>query len=244
MSEYINADCMDYLPTYADDEFDLAIVDPPYGGGAVDDADDAFNGAVVGRFGGRFAKYELGGVPEIKAARTGGNWWTRYQVNGGTFDRDIRHWDIAPSREYFEQLFRVSKNQIIWGGNYFDLPPTRCFIVWRKSQIPLEGFTMSALEYAWTSFNQNARMYVCPSNATSTNQRIHPTQKPVELYKWLLENFAEPGMRILDTHVGSASSLIACERLGFEYTGFEVYKTYYDMSRERMERELAQLTLF
>lgn len=237
MSEYINADCMDYLPTYADDEFDLAIVDPPYGGG----------GRLMQT---TYSEAQSSGVledashPTISVSRTGGGWATRYQVNGGTFDRDICHWDVAPPKEYFEQLLRVSKNQIIWGGNYFDLPPTRCFIVWRKANIPLEGFTMSALEYAWTSFNQNARMYVCPSNATSTNQRIHPTQKPVELYKWLLDNFAEPGMRILDTHVGSASSLIACERLGFEYTGFEVDKTYYDMSRERMERELAQLTLF
>lgn len=243
MSEYINADCMEYLPSYADGEFDLAIVDPPYGGGATADAEDSFNGAVVGRFGGHFAKFDLGGVQEIKASRTGGTWAAKYS-DSTIFDRDIRHWDVAPSQEYFEQLFRVSKNQIIWGGNYFELPPTRCFIVWRKVNIPISGFTLAPCELAWTSFNRNAAIYEFASNGSERNPRIHPTQKPVALYMWLLENFAEKGMRILDTHVGSASSLIACERLGFEYTGFEVYKTYYDMSRERMERELSQLTLF
>ena len=249
--EYINGDCMDYLPKFADGEFDLAIVDPPYGGGSTSDADESFNGAIVGRFGGRFANYAgvekpTGGVEStaISASRTGGTWATKYQTNGGIFDRDIRHWDIAPDREYFEQLRRVSRHQIIWGGNYFDLPPTRCFIIWRKTNIPTDGFTMTSVEYAWTSFNRNAECFEKGSAGTARNPRIHPTQKPVELYMWLLDKFAEPGMRILDTHVGSASSLIACERMGFDYVGFEIDKTYYRMSRERMERELAQRTLF
>ncbi len=250
MSEYINGDCMDYLPKFSDNEFDLAIVDPPYGGGCSADANDTFNGAIIGRFGGQFARYfendsRGGALTAIgRVGRTGGTWATKYQTNGGIFDHDIRHWDIAPSREYFDQLFRVSKNQIIWGGNYFYLPPTRCFLVWRKTNIPTEGFTMCAVEYAWTSFNKNAMVFERHSSGTQQNPRIHPTQKPIELYQWILGNFAENGMRILDTHVGSGSSLIACERMGFEYVGFEINETYYRMSRERIERETAQGTLF
>ena len=103
---------------------------------------------------------------------------------------------------------------------------------------------MSAVEYAWTSFNRNALIFEKGSQGTRQSPRIHPTQKPVELYQWLLTNFAESGMRILDTHVGSGSSLIACERMGFDYVGFEVNQTYYDMSTERIERETAQGVLF
>ena len=183
-------------------------------------------------------------TPSIKAGRTGGTWATKYQTNGGIFDHDIRHWDIAPEPAYFEQLRRISKNQIIWGGNYFDLPPTRCFIVWRKRNIPAEGFTMAPVEYAWTSFNRNAECFEKSSSGTPSKPRIHPTQKPVELYVWLLDKFAEPGMRILDTHVGSGSSLIACERLGFEYVGFEVNRTYYELARRRIDDETRQLALF
>ena len=250
MREYVNGDCMDYLPKFSDNEFDLAIVDPPYGGGgqqmlttpstarlldALVDSSPATSRTIRGG----------GALTAIgRVGRTGGTWATKYQTNGGIFDHDIRHWDIAPSREYFDQLFRVSKNQIIWGGNYFDLPPTRCFLVWRKTNIPTEGFTMCAVEYAWTSFNKNAMVFERHSSGTQQNPRIHPTQKPIELYQWMLSNFAEKGMRILDTHVGSGSSLIACERMGFEYVGFEINETYYRMSRERIERETAQGTLF
>ena len=218
--EFINADCMDYLPKYPDNHFDLAIVDPPYGGGA-----DSIP------------------TPSVTCTRTGGGWSKRYQTNGGIFDHDIRHWDIAPSPEYFAELFRISKNQIIWGGNYFSLPPTRCFIVWRKTNIPTHGFTMSPVEYAWTSFNRNAMCFDRHSSGTLRKPHIHPTQKPIELYVWLLDKFAEQGMRILDTHVGSGSSLIACERMGYEYVGFEINATYYRMASKRIEEETRQLTL-
>lgn len=182
-------------------------------------------------------------TPSVKCGRTGGTWATKYQTNGGMFDHDIRHWDIAPEPAYFKELQRISKNQIIWGGNYFDLPPTRCFIVWRKTNIPAEGFTMAPVEYAWTSFNRNAECFEKSSAGTQRKPRIHPTQKPVELYTWLLDKFAEPGMRILDTHVGSGSSLIACERMGFEYVGFEINRTYYRIASERIKAETAQMTL-
>ena len=251
MSEFINADCMDYLPNYPDNYFDLAITDPPYGGGVSSDRREAYH-SKRGRFGQRFDRYfenDSGGAdsiatPTIKAGRTGGTWATKYQTNGGMFDHDIRHWDIAPEPAYFEQLKRISKNQIIWGGNYFDLPPTRCFVVWRKTNIPSEGFTMAPVEYAWTSFNRNAECYEKSSAGTQRKPRIHPTQKPIELYMWLLDKFAEPGMRILDTHVGSGSSLIACERMGFEYVGFEINRTYYRIANERIKQETAQATIF
>lgn len=247
--KFINADCMEYLPTFSDGEFDLAITDPPYGGGlsmtqqtASTQSEDVLGKGLTGtsiRQGGRAWSNAY-----IAAGRTGGTWATKYQTNGGIFDQDIRHWDIAPEPAYFKQLQRVSANQIIWGGNYFDLPPTRCFIVWRKTNIPAEGFTMSPVEYAWTSFNRNAECYEKGSSGTLRKPRIHPTQKPVELYMWLLDKFAEPGMRILDTHVGSGSSLIACERMGFDYVGFEVNKTYYRLAKARIEEETKQLTLF
>ena len=250
MSEFINADCMEYLPKYPDNYFDLAICDPPYGGGSqqmplmgsTTNVDDSGNGSTV------TLKSTRGGAdsmptPSVKCGRTGGTWSTKYQTNGGIFDHDIRHWDIAPEPVYFEQLWRISKNQIIWGGNYFDLPPTRCFIVWRKRNIPTEGFTMAPVEYAWTSFNRNAECFEKSSAGTPSKPRIHPTQKPVELYMWLLDKFAEPGMRILDTHVGSGSSLIACERMGFEYVGFEINRTYYRIASNRIEEETRQLTL-
>lgn len=178
----------------------------------------------------------------IKAGRTGGTWASKYQ--GGIFDDDIKNWDYAPEPEYFEQLARVSRAQIIWGGNYFDLPPTRCFLIWRKTNIPLKGFTMSPVEYAWTSFNRNAAMFEHQSSGTAKNPRFHPTQKPVELYEWQLANFAERGMRILDTHAGSASLGVACWRLGFDYTGYEVNEIYYRLANERLETEMRQATLF
>ena len=148
-------------------------------------------------------------------------------------------WDIAPNQEYFEELFRVSKNQIIWGGNYFELPPTRCFLIWRKF-IP-EDFSMAMCEYAWTSFNSNAKWIQLSPQDT---ERIHPTQKPIKLYKWLLTNYAKQGDKILDTHVGSASSLIACEDLGFEYLGFELDEDYYKQAVARIEEYRNQLKLY
>lgn len=164
---------------------------------------------------------------------------------GTTGAADIRNWDIAPPKEYFKELARVSKNQIIWGGNYFDLPTTRCFLIWRKTNIPSEGFSMAPVEYAWTSFPGNAQIFdAFSSRKTNEPARIHPTQKPVALYQWILEKFAKQGDKILDTHVGSGSSLIACARMGFETWGFEIDDRYYQMASERIKRVLAQGTLF
>lgn len=128
------------------------------------------------RFGGRFDKYE------IKATRTGGGRAEKYGAK-------IQHWDIAPEPEYFTELFRVSKNQIIWGGNYFALPPTRCFAIWRKLTIS-EKFSMAMCEYAWTSFNDNAKVFEAPPQGNG-EARFHPTQKPVPLYRWLLKKLRQ-----------------------------------------------------
>ena len=140
-----------------------------------------------------------------------------------------------PDDEYFLQLMRVSKNQIIWGGNYFELPPTRGIISWDKNLGSPHNF--SHFELAWTSFDCIARRIVLSSN---NQNRFHPTQKPVALYKWLLTNYAKEGDLILDTHVGSASSLIACHDMGFDAVGFELDADYYKTSKQRLDDFMAQ----
>ena len=169
--------------------------------------------------------------------------WTDRRNVGGEVRKKIIAWDVAPDEEYFKELFRVSRNQIIWGGNYFDLPPTRCFVVWRKTNIPLKGFSMSPVEYAWTSFNRNAVCIEANAQGTKKNPRWHPTAKPVSLYEELLMRFANKGDKILDTHVGSGSSLIACYNLGFEYTGFEIDEIYYAKAKQRIEENMAQIRM-
>jgi len=149
-----------------------------------------------------------------------------------------KKWDAEiPSEKYFNELFRVSKNQIIWGANYFFMKPTRCFLIWDKQQP--EGVSFASCEYAWTSFNESAKtFYKRPQGADVS--RIHPTQKPKALYKWLLHNYAKEGDKILDTHLGSGSIAIACHEMGFELVGCELDKDYYKLMLERFERETAQ----
>lgn len=151
------------------------------------------------------------------------------------------YWDKAvPPPEYFEELFRVAKHSIIWGGNYFDLPPAKCFVIWDKPTMS-EDVSFAMCEYAWTDFDMTAKIF---RRYAKDDCRIHATQKPIDLYMWLLRIFAKEGDIILDTHVGSASSLIACHRMGFRYVGFELDKHYYDLSQKRLEQEKAQITLF
>lgn len=170
----------------------------------------------------------------------------KYQPHaGGIFSKGIHHWDVSPPQEYFDELARVSKNQVIWGGNYFALPPTRCFLIWRKLNIPLEGFSMASVEYAWTSFNDNAKMFEAFSSGGSGREtRIHPTQKPVELYKWVYSLFSKPGDKILDTHLGSGSSRIAAYDMGLDFVGFEIDEEYFALEEERFETMTAQMSLF
>jgi len=231
---FYNMDCMDALKEYPDGYFDLAIVDPPYGdgnaGGGITDLLLAVGLADISSA--KAKKTE--NVPDVE--RRGGTWATKY-------GRKIIGWDTAPGEDYFRELFRVSKNQIIWGGNYFTLPPTRCFLIWRKLSIT-ENFSMAMCEYAWTSFNDNAKLFECTPQGTASEKRFHPTQKPVKLYSWILSRYAKEGDRILDTHVGSASSLVACHRAGLEYTGFEIDPEYYRSACERLEAEKNQVNMF
>ena len=165
----------------------------------------------------------------------------RYTKNGK------KKWDNEiPSDKYFKELFRVSKNQIIWGGNYFPLEPTQCFIFWYK-QNPVANFADG--ELAWTSFKKPAlcfdyRYYGNLSGKTSAETKTHPTQKPIELYKWILDKFAKPCDKILDTHLGSMSIAIACHDYGFELTGCELDKEYFDKGVQRVKNHVSQLKLF
>ena len=165
---------------------------------------------------------------------------------GGTnsqikFMQDIRrsNWDDdIPNPDYFAELKRISQNQIIWGGNYFPLPPTRTVICWEKMvEIP----TMSQIEMAWTSFDSPAR--IIKINNTDRN-RFHPTQKPIALYRWLLANYAKQGDKILDTHLGSMSHAIAAHYSGVHLTGCELDPDYFTAGIERVKRETAQMDMF
>lgn len=141
-----------------------------------------------------------------------------------------KNWDDAvPGDLYFKELFRVAKNQIIWGGNYFNLGPTRHFIFWDK-MIP-QGLSFSDGEMAWTSFDMAIKKYTLRNNQ---DNRIHPTQKPVQLYKWILTNYAKQGDKILDTHLGSGSIAMACHELGFDLTACEIDNDYFNKSIKRL----------
>jgi len=157
----------------------------------------------------------------------------------------IKDWNTSPPpQEYWTLLFKVSKNQIVWGGNYFKLPISRGWIFWDKKYENTNNF--SAGELAWTSFDMLLKK-VDVTNRIMPHQildNIHPTQKPVALYRWTLKNYAKAGDLILDTHVGSASSLIACVELGFDYVGFEIDKEYYTMAKSRLGRATRKYELF
>jgi site-specific DNA-methyltransferase (adenine-specific) len=143
-------------------------------------------------------------------------------------------WDIAPDKEYFDELMRVSKNQIIWGGNYFHLPPTRGFLIWDKEQ-PWENF--SSCEFAWTSFDRPSKIFKEATTRTGEN-KIHPTQKSINLYDWILSNYAKPNDTILDTHMGSQSSRISAHKAGLNFTGCELDPEYFEQGNERFHKYL------
>ena len=207
-----NMDCLKAMKEMQDNEFDLAIVDPPYGIGV-----------------------------------------TKNKRLNNISDKD---WDNEiPKKEYFEELKRVSKNQIIWGGNYFieHLSNTRCYLNWDKLN---HSDTYADCEMAWTSFDKNAKIfkYMWDGNrygfigaikgVGKKSIRMHPTQKPIALYEWLLMNYAKEGDKILDTHLGSGSIAIACHNLGYDLTACELDKEYYNAAIERIERHKQQLTMF
>jgi len=212
-----NCDCMEFMKNVPDKYYDLAIVDPPYGIGA----------------------------PKMSATpcqrKNGCN--RLNQGSGKSKNRVLNSsncgWDDAiPTQEYFNELFRVSKNQIIWGGNYFPLPPSRCIICWDKMQ-PWENF--SQVELAWTSFDSPAQLYRFDNR---TGGKIHPTQKPINLYEWLLKHYAKRTDKILDTHFGSCSVGIACHNFGCSLDACEIDKNYFDNAVIRLKKEFKQLDLF
>ena len=190
-------DNMELMSRYADDYFDLAIVDPPYGIGI--------------------------------------------SSNPVRQQHQKKDWDSAiPTKEYFNELFRVSKNQIIWGGNYFDLPPSRGFFIWDKKQP--HDFSLAMCEMAWSSIQKPAKMWSL--SVLKEQNKIHPTQKPIQLYEWLLMNNAEEGFKILDTHLGGGSIALACHNLKYELTACEIDKDYFIETKQRIINHVAQQKLF
>ena len=215
---FYNMDCLEGMKEFPDNYFDLAIVDPPYGG------------------------------------VTQGGYMTNQMGGGVAKNRNDYHLSLwqcdKPSKDYFKELQRVSKNQIIWGGNYFAsmLSDSQCWIAWDKEKP--EGVSFADIELAWTSFDLASRIFhfawngMIQGNMKDKEYKIHPTQKPVALYEWLLNRFSKPNDIILDTHVGSASSLIACHRTGHKYVGFEIDETYYKLAKKRLDQETAQMNIF
>lgn len=155
----------------------------------------------------------------------------------------VKDWDNdAPSVEYFNELFRVSKNQIIWGCNHFisRMPyNSKCWIVWDKKN---DGFSFADAELAWTSFPSAVRFFRY-HRGEQTDNRIHPTQKPVKLYKWLLTNYAKPGDKILDTHLGSGSIALACHELKYDLVGYEIDRDYFEAASKRLKNFQMQATM-
>ena len=148
--------------------------------------------------------------------------------------------DIAPCKTYFKELFRVSQNQVIWGGNYFDLPPTRCNLIWDK----IQEFSGADFELAWTNLGKPSKAFRMSRVEAYHKGTIHPTQKPVKLYEWILMNYAKKGDRILDTHLGSGSIALACHNLGFDLVGCELDKDYYNAACKRLKQHQAQQRMF
>ena len=212
-----NEDNMQLMSRYEDNYFDLAIVDPPY---QIE----------------RFSKNMDSQGTLGKSIFLGKN--------------KISEWDKLPSKDYFKELFRVSKNQIIWGANHFwktaDLPNATNFIFWDK-KMPFPNFSRG--ELAWTSFKGVCKCfeYNYYGNIEGNKQskgRLHPTQKPIALYEWLLMNYAKEGDKILDTHLGSGSIAIACHNLGYDLTACELDKEYYDAAIKRINEHKQQIRMF
>lgn len=227
---YYNIDCMEGMKQFPDKYFDLAIVDPEYG------------------------RKEHGGKNRSGYVKQKNG--SKIFVKDGQYEN--RNWDKKPpSAEYFDELIRVSKNQIIWGCNYFDYPLVGGRIIWDKCN---DGSDQSDGEIAYCSLNKRVDIFrymwrgmfqgksitegtVQKGNKKLNEKRIHPTEKPVALYEWLLSRYAKDGDIILDTHVGSASSLIACYRTNHKFVGFEIDDYYYKISKERLKEEMQQIRL-
>lgn len=218
MSEVYLMDCLEGMKHYPDRYFDLAVVDPPYGIGI----------------------HKMNFTQSTKSKKAKRNDYS-----------DITDWDSkVPSLEYFQELFRVSKNQIIWGGNYFDLPNTKSWIVWDKRENEKYSNDFADGEMAWTSFDKPLRIFrylwsgMLQKNMKNKQKRIHPTQKPIELYEWIFMNYAKNGYKILDTHLGSGSSRIAASKMNLDFIGFETNGNYFKKSVKRYNDFISQIRLF
>lgn len=218
-----NTDCMDIMKQYPDKHFDIAIVDPPYGINVV-------NMSLGG--GGGVLKQEST-AQKLKKKR--------FDKGSGKLKNRVLNtmgcdWDMEPpTPEYFEELFRISKNQIVWGGNYFDLPPTRGIVVWDKEQA-FENF--SQVEIAWTSYDTPVKLFRYSNGGFRCKEKItkiHPTQKPVALYSYLLNKFAFKHAKIIDTHGGSMTHALACHNFGCELTIIEKDEYYYNEAKQRLQ---------
>lgn len=216
MNIVYNEDCMEGMKRYPDRYFDLAVVDPVYG--------DVPKGGYMNGTGGGLAKQK-----DYHAAI-----WQQQKTGS----------------EYFKELFRVSKNQIIWGGNYFVQYIGRnspCWVVWDKCHP--EGVNFADCELAWTSFNCAARLFkyrwngFIQQNMKNREVRIHPTQKPTDLYRWIFRTFAKASDKILDTHVGSGTIRRAAYDYGIDFTGFEIDKTYFDLQEQAFQEYTAQIRI-
>jgi len=229
--EAYHGDCMEFMKDKPDNYYQLSIVDPPYGIGA--------NKMQMGSAPNRKGEKQYPGTSTAVKVRK-----NRLNQGSGKLKNRILNtsdcsWDTEPPPpEYFIELMRVSKNQIIWGGNYFDLPPTRGIVCWDKQQ-PWDNF--SQFELAWTSFDKPAQMFRY-SNAGGANKehKIHPTQKSVKLYRWLLNKYANAGDKILDTHGGSFSSAIACHNDGYDMDICELDDHYYSEAIKRFNLNTVQ----
>ena len=189
--------------------------------------DNAFELAIVD------PPYGIDWNKQTKNVNTGKNW----------IQHEYKDWDgKSPTPEYFKELYRVSKNQIIWGANYYiDMPPSPCWLIWDKMQ----EFTGAVFEMAWTSFKSPAKAFrMSRVEAYCGIGKIHPTQKPVKLYQWLISNYAKPGDRILDTHLGSGSSAIAAHYAGHDFVGIELDEDYFKAAKKRFDESTKQEALF
>tara|TARA_Y100001963_G_scaffold147647_1_gene224291 strand:+ start:80 stop:709 length:630 start_codon:yes stop_codon:yes gene_type:complete len=166
------------------------------------------------------------------------NQWNRKTIKSGR----LKDWNNKPNKEFFDELFRVSKNQIIWGANNFKLPEHKGFVIWRKKSIS-EGFNMSMCEYAYLSEGLGT-ISKCFEHIPQIKDRIHPTQKPVQLYEWLLKMYAKQGQKVLDTHLGSGSIAIACNNKGIDLTACELDKKYYNDAMQRIKKYKLQQKMF
>ena len=171
----------------------------------------------------------------LERFKKGGSHVNKYGSEDGLWN------NTKPTKEYFKELFRVSKYQIIWGSNNFTLPESEYFIVWQKGNAI--DFSFAMVEQAWTNVRKPAKLFK-HLHVQNREVRIHSTQKPIKLYEWLLINYAKDGYRILDTHLGSGSIAIACHNLGYDLTACELDKDYYDAAIKRIEQHKSQIRMF